>query len=87
MQPKAQRVPIRIINPGTSPIKLYKGMSLGQLQEVDDESRDQTFINSKCGSPSADSKIEFDLEHLFAEEREKMENLLNGHQDVFAKFE
>ena len=32
-----------------------------------------------------DSKIEFDLEHLSGEEREKMENLLNGHQDVFAK--
>ena len=85
LQPKDQRVLVRIINPGTSPIKLYKGMSLGQLQEVDAESRDPTFINSKCGSPSADSKIEFDLEHLFAEEREKMENLLNGHQDVFAK--
>ena len=85
VQPKDQRVPIQIINPGTSPIKLYKCMSLGQLQEVDDESRDPTFINSKCGPPSADSKIEFDLEHLSGEEREKMENLLNGHQDVFAK--
>ena len=41
VQPKDQRVPIQIINPGTSPIKLYKGMSLGQLQEVD-ESRDPT---------------------------------------------
>ena len=60
-------------------------MSLGQLQEVDDESKDPTFINSKCGPTSADSKIEFDLELLSGEEREKMENLLNGHQDVFAK--
>ena len=84
VQPKDHWVPIQIINPGTSPIKLYKGMSLGQLQEVD-ESRDPTFINSKCGPPSADSKIEFDLEHLSGEEREKMENFLNGHQDVFAK--
>ena len=52
VQPKDQRVPIQIINPGTSPIKLYKGMSLGQLQEVDDESRDSTFINSKSGPPA-----------------------------------
>ena len=29
--------------------------------------------------------FEFDLEHLSGEEREKMDNLLNGHQDVFAK--
>ena len=85
VQPKDQRVPIQIINLGTSPIKLYKGMSLGQLQEVDIESKDPTFINSKCGPTSADSKIEFDLELLSGEEREKMENLLNGHQDVFAK--
>ena len=31
VQPKDERVPIQIINPGISPIKLYKGMSLGQL--------------------------------------------------------
>ena len=37
VQPKNQRVPVQIINPDTTPIKLYKGMSVGQLQEVDDE--------------------------------------------------
>ncbi|CAB4038014.1 Retrovirus-related Pol poly from transposon [Paramuricea clavata] len=60
VQPKEQRVPIQIINPGTSPIKLYKGMTVGQLQQVDDELRDPTFINSKCGTPSAEDKIKFD---------------------------
>ncbi|CAB4011611.1 Retrovirus-related Pol poly from transposon [Paramuricea clavata] len=84
VQPKEQRVPIQIINPGTSPIKLYKGMTVGQLQQVDDELRDPTFINSKCGTPSAD-KIKFELEHLSGEERERMKNLLNKHQDVFTK--
>lgn len=51
VQPKNQRVPVQIINPGTTPINLYKGMSVGQLQKVDDESRDPIFINSK-GGPS-----------------------------------
>ncbi len=32
VQPREQKVPIQIINPGTSPIKLYKGMTVGQLQ-------------------------------------------------------
>ncbi|CAB3986622.1 Transposon Ty3-G Gag-Pol poly [Paramuricea clavata] len=85
VQPKEQRVPIQIINPGTSPIKLCKGMTVGQLQQVGDELRDPTFINSKCGTPSAEDKIKFELEHLSGEEREKMENLLNKYQDVFAK--
>ncbi|CAB3992853.1 Hypothetical predicted protein [Paramuricea clavata] len=75
VQPKEQRVPIQIINPGTSPIKLYKGMTVGQLQQVDDELRDPTVINSKCGTPSAEHKIKFELEHLS----------VNKHQDVFAK--
>lgn len=30
VQPKKQRVPIQIINPGVSPIKLYKGMTIGR---------------------------------------------------------
>ncbi|CAB4013729.1 Transposon Ty3-G Gag-Pol poly [Paramuricea clavata] len=70
---------------GTSPIKLYKGMTVGELQQVDDELRDPTFINSKCDTPSAEDKIKFELEHLSGEERERMENLLNKHQDVFAE--
>ncbi|CAB4007282.1 Transposon Ty3-G Gag-Pol poly, partial [Paramuricea clavata] len=46
---------------------------------------DPTFINSKCGTSSAEDKIKFELEHLSGEERERMENLLNKHQDVFAE--
>ena len=37
MQPNNQREPVQIINHGTTRIKLYKGMSVRQLNEVDDE--------------------------------------------------
>ncbi len=84
VQPREQKVPIQIINPGTSPIKLYKGMTVGQLQQVDEELGDPTFIDPEREISTGD-KIKFELEHLLSEERERMENLLNEHQDVFAK--
>ena len=37
VQSKGQKVPIQIISPEAAPIKLYKGMTVGQLQQVDDE--------------------------------------------------
>ena len=43
VQPKGQKIPIQIINPGTTPIKLYKGMTVGQLQQIDDELQDPSF--------------------------------------------
>ena len=85
VQPKEQRVPIQIINPGVSPIKLYKGMAVGQLQQIDDELRDPTFNDSKCSTPFVEDKVRFELEHLPDRERERMEDLLNRHQEVFAK--
>ena len=84
VQPREQKLPIQIINPGTSPIKLYKGMTVGQLQQVDEELGDPTFIDPEQEISTGD-KIKFELEHLSSEERERMENLLNEHQDVFAK--
>ena len=84
VQPREQKVPIQIINPGTSPIKLYKGMTVGQLQQVDEELGDPTFIDPEQEISTGD-KIKFELEYLLSEERERMENLLNEHQDVFAK--
>ncbi len=84
VQPREQKVPIQIINPGTSPIKLYKGMTVGHLQQVDEELGDPTFIDPEREISTGD-KIKFELEHLSSEERERMENLLNEHQDVFAK--
>ena len=85
VQPKEQRVPIQIINLGVSPIKLHKEMTVGQLQPIDDELRDPTLIDSKDDTPSSNGRIRFELEHLSGKEREKMENLLDKHQDVFAK--
>ena len=60
-------------------------MTVGQLQQIDDELRDPTLIDSKDDTPSPNDKIRFELEHLSGKERERMENLLNRHQDVFAR--
>ena len=40
VQPKGQRMPIQIINPGVEPVKLYKRMKVGDLQQVDVEMKD-----------------------------------------------
>ena len=37
---KEQRVPIETINPGVKPIKLYKEMKIGSLQQVNVEIED-----------------------------------------------
>ena len=84
VQPQGQKVPIQIINPGTTPIKLYKGMTVGQLQQIDDELRDPSFDMDSDNCNTA-VKAKYDLEHLSTKERERMEHLLDKHQDIFAK--
>ena len=71
VQPKGQKVPIQIINPGTTPIKLYKGMTVGQLQQIDDELRDPSFDMDSDNCNTA-VKAKYDLEHLSTEERERI---------------
>ncbi len=80
VQPKEQRVPIQIINPGTEPVKLYKGMKVGSLQHVDDiDMSDPIF------APEDSPKdVRFQLDHLQPEQKTKMGHLLNSYQDIFA---
>ena len=35
-RPKEQKISIQLINHGVKPIKLYKGMKVGDLQQADD---------------------------------------------------
>ncbi len=77
VQPKGQRVPIQIINPGTEPVKSYKGIKVGSLQHVDDvEMSDPIF------APEDSPKdVRFQLDHLQPEQKTKMEHLLNSYHD------
>ena len=79
VQPKEQRVPIQIINPGTEPVKLYKGMEVGYLQQVDDVEMSDPILIPK-DSPN---DINFQLDHLQPEQKTRMEHLLNSH-NMFA---
>ena len=80
VQPKEQRVPIQIINPGTEPVKLYKGMKVGSLQHVDDIDMSDPIFAPK-DSPK---DVRFQLDHLQPEQKTKMGHLLNSYQDIFA---
>ena len=80
VQPKEQRVPIQIINPGTEPVKLYKEMKVGHLQQVDDVEMSDPILIPKDSS----NDVNFQLDHLQPEQKTRMEHLLNSHNDMFA---
>ena len=80
VQPKEQRVPIQIINPETEPVKLYKEMKVGCLQQVDDVEMSDPILIPK-DSPN---DVNFQLDHLQPEQKTRMEHLLNSHNDMFA---
>ena len=82
VQPKEQRVPIQIINPGTEPVKLYKEMKVGHLQQVDDVEMSDPILIPKDSS----NDVNFQLDHLQPEQKTRMEHLLNSHNDVCHKF-
>ena len=80
VKPTEQRVPIQIINPGKEPVKLYKGMKVGNLLQVDDvEMADPVFT-----SKDVQNDVDFDLNHLLPNEKRQMECLLNSHRNIFA---
>ena len=83
VQPKGQRVPIQIINPGVEPVKLYKGMKVGDLQQVDVEMKDPLFEPEDHICTNQDeSNFKFNL--LKPDEKRRMEHLLRSHQDIYA---
>ena len=59
LRPHQQSVPIQLMNPGDTPIMLFKGTSVGLLQDVEigDQSLDNNAQNSK-------EHIQFALGHL-----------------------
>lgn len=58
-------------------------MTVGQLERVDHEGRDPLF-NTYCDTCTSE-KMDYVLGYLSTTERERMENMLNKHQDIFAK--
>jgi hypothetical protein len=79
--PKEQRVPIQIINPGKEPVKLYKGMKVGNLQQVADvEMTDPLFMPRELRN----EQVDFDLHHLQPHQKRQMQHLLNSHHNIFA---
>ena len=82
VQPKGQRVPIQIINPGVEPVKLYKGMKVGDLQQVDVEMKDPLFEPEDHICTSQDES-NFKFNHLKPDEK-RMKHLLRSHQDIYA---
>ena len=80
VRPKEQRVPIQIINPGKETVKLYRGMKVGNLQQVDDVDMTDPILTSK----DTKNERDFDLNHLQPEEKSQMEHLLNSHVDIFS---
>ena len=79
-RPKEQRVPIQIINPGKETVKLYRGMKVGNLQQVDDVDMTDPVFTSK----DTKSEVDFDLNHIQPEEKSQMEHLLNSHSNIFS---
>ena len=80
VRPKEQRVPIQIINPGKETVMLYRGMKVGNLQQVDDVDMSDPVFTSK----DTKSEVDFDLNHLQPEEKSQMEHLLNSHSNIFS---
>ena len=86
LKPKEQTVPIQI-NPGVDAVKLYKGTSVGCLQQVDIE-MNEPVLDSGGNANSNDffeqPELHFDLENLKPEEREQMSSALKEYQGIFA---
>ena len=80
VHPKEQRVPIQIIIPGNESVKLYKGMKVENLQQVDDvETTDPVFA-----SEDTQNGVDFDFNHMKLDEKSQIEHLLSSYQDIFA---
>ena len=87
VKPKEQTVPIQIINPGADAVKLYKGTSVGCLQQVDIEMNDPILDsggNANSNDFSEQPELHFNLENLKPEEREQMSSVLKEYQGIFA---
>ena len=76
---KQQMIPIQIINPGVSKVKLYKGTNLGSLKHVD--IRDPVLQET---SDANAKEFAFPLDHLEQKERKELKTLLQNHENVFA---
>ena len=84
MTPINQSVPVQTINPGAQPVKLCKGMKVGDLQIMDVDCKDPILDEGGCDS-SLFTDLDFNIEHLKSEEKEKLGRILNTFSDVFAK--
>ena len=82
--PINQSVPVQIINPGAQPVKLYKGMKVGDLQVMDIDCKDPILDEGGCDS-SLFTDLDFNIEHLKLKEKEKLGRVLNTFSNVFAK--
>ena len=84
MTPINQSLPVQIIKPGALPVKLYKGMKVGDLQIMDVDCEDPILDEGGCDSRLF-TDFDFNIEHLKSDEKEKLSRVLNTFSDVFAK--
>ena len=73
MKPKEQTVPIQIINPGADAVKLYKGTSVGCLQQVGIEMNDPV-LDSGGNTNSNDFSEQPELHSIWKSSTQKKEN-------------
>ena len=80
VRPERQSVPVQIVNPGNSSIKLFKGTKLGQLQAFEEEFKDPgVSIESQ-----EEKNFRFKIGQLELKQKETLGAFLHEQQDVFA---
>ncbi len=88
-KPKQGVIPVRLLNPYTEPIKLYKNTTLGHLQSLDQPVL-VNMVNVEPSKKKIPPKVnplgEVDLSQsvLSHRERERFREFLHGYTDIFA---
>ncbi len=80
VRPNHQSVPIQIINPGKESVKLYQGTNLGSLEHVE---IDEPALQENEDDLNVEHS--FDLGHLKETEKQKLQQLLQKYNSLFAK--
>ncbi len=81
--PVISQIPVQIINPGSNPVKLYKGTNVGTLHEIEPEYIDCPVEATKVDNGSTVTPT--NIGDLSSEQHSKIENLLKEYKDIFSQ--
>ena len=82
VSPVASHVPVQIINPGSTPVKLYKGTNVGILHEIEPD-----YVDCPVNMTIPDNELPnntVNIGELLPEQSQKVERLLNQYSDLFS---